>query len=66
VRQIGYRWACIFTAIRPATGEDVTRVLPAVNAAAMQAFLDHVAASRRPTPTSSWCSTARTGTPAAT
>ena len=35
-----------FTAIRPATGEDVTLVLPAVNTAAMQVFLDHVAASR--------------------
>lgn len=48
MRQIGYKWAYIFTAIRPATGEDVTLVLPAVNAAAMQVFLDHVATSRPP------------------
>ena len=46
VQQLGYLWAYIFTAIRPATGEDVTLVLPAVNTAAMQVFLDHVAASR--------------------
>jgi transposase len=46
VQQLGYQWAYIFTAIRPATGEDVTLVLPAVNAAAMQIFLDHVAACR--------------------
>jgi len=48
VRQLAYQWAYIFTAIRPATGEDVTLVLPAVNAEAMQVFLDHVAASRPP------------------
>ena len=48
MRQIGYQWAYIFTAIRPATGEDVTLVLPVVNAAAMQVFLNHVAASRPP------------------
>ena len=47
-RQLGYRWAYIFTAIRLAMGEDVTLVLPAVNAEAMQVFLDHVAASRPP------------------
>jgi transposase len=46
VQQLGYLWAYIFTAIRPATGEDVTLVLPTVNTAAMQVFLDHVAASR--------------------
>jgi transposase len=46
VQQLGYLWAYIFTALRPATGEDVTLVLPAVNTAAMQVFLDHVAASR--------------------
>jgi hypothetical protein len=46
VQQLGYLWAYIFTAIRPATGEDATLVLPAVNTAAMQAFLDHFAASR--------------------
>ena len=48
VRQLGYQWAYIFTAVRPATGEDVTLVLPTVNAEAMQVFLDHVAASRPP------------------
>ncbi|MBA2575534.1 MAG: IS630 family transposase [Euzebyaceae bacterium] len=46
VQQLGYLWAYIFTAIRPATGEDVTLVLPTVDTAAMQVFLDHVAASR--------------------
>ena len=46
LQQLGYKWAYIFTAIRPATGEDVTLVLPTVNTAAMQLFLDHVAASR--------------------
>jgi hypothetical protein len=48
VQQPGYQWVYIFTAIRPATGKDVTLVLPAVNTAAMQIFLDHVAASRPP------------------
>lgn len=48
LQQLGYQWAYIFTAIRPATGEDVTLVLPAVDAAAMQVFLDHVSASRPP------------------
>lgn len=48
VQQLGYQWAYIFAAIRPATGEDVTLVLPTVNATAMQVFFDHVAASRPP------------------
>ena len=48
VQQLGYKWAYIFTAIRPATGEDVTLVLPTVNTEAMQVFLDQVAASRPP------------------
>jgi transposase len=48
LQQIGYDWTYIFTAIRPATGEDVTLVLPTVNANAMQIFLDHVAATRPP------------------
>lgn len=48
VQQLGYQWAYIFTAIRPATGEDVTLVLPCVNANAMQVFLDHVSTSRPP------------------
>jgi hypothetical protein len=42
-QQISY---LIFTAIRPATGEDFTLVLPTEDTAAMQVFLDHVAASR--------------------
>jgi hypothetical protein len=45
VQQLGYLWARIFTAIRPATGEDLTLVLPTVDTAAMQVFLDHVAKS---------------------
>lgn len=48
VQQLGYKWAYIFTAIRPATGEDVTLVLPTVNTQAMQVFLNQVAASRPP------------------
>jgi hypothetical protein len=36
----------MFAATRPATGEDVTRGLSAMNAAAIQGFRDHVAASR--------------------
>jgi transposase len=46
VQQLGYPWTCIFTAIRPARGEDITLVLPTVNTAAMQVFLDNVAAFR--------------------
>ena len=45
-RQLGDRWTYVFAAIRPATGEDVTPVLPTANAQAMQVFLDHVAPSR--------------------
>ncbi len=48
LQQIGYQWAYIFTAIRPATGEDITLVLPTVDTGAMQVFLDHIAASRPP------------------
>ena len=44
-RQIGYQWAYIYTAIRPATGEDFTLVLPTVNAAVMNLYLDHFAAT---------------------
>jgi hypothetical protein len=46
VQQIGYLWTYIFTAIRPATGEDFTLVLPSADTAAMQVFLNHVAGSR--------------------
>ena len=35
-----------FTAVRPTTGEDVTLVLPTVNTAVMQVFLDQLAACR--------------------
>ena len=44
-RQIGYQWAYIYTAAHPASGEDFTLVLPAVNATVMQLFLDHFAAT---------------------
>ena len=37
-RQIGYQWAYIFSAVRPATGDDVTLVLPSVNAKVMDCF----------------------------
>ena len=34
-RQIGYQWAYIFSAVRPDTGDDVTLVMPSVNAKVM-------------------------------
>jgi transposase len=43
--QRGYQWAYIFTAVRPATGEDFTLVLPGVNTALMQLFLARFAAT---------------------
>ncbi len=42
-RQIGYQWAYIFSAVRPDTGDDVTLVLPSVNAKVMDLFLAHFA-----------------------
>lgn len=42
--QQGYKWAYIYTAVEPATGNDFTLVLPRVTADAMQAFLDRFAA----------------------
>ena len=42
-RQIGYHWAYIFSAVRPDTGDDVTLVMPSVNA-------DLKAYCRDPTP----------------
>ena len=36
-RQIGYQWAYIFSAVRPDTGDDVTLVMPSVNAKVMAA-----------------------------
>ena len=37
--QIGYRWAYIFTAVRPAASDDFTLVLPTVNAKVIDLFL---------------------------
>ena len=42
-RQIGYQWAYIFSAVRPDTGDDVTLVMPSVNAKVMDLFLAHFA-----------------------
>src|SRR5205085_12352989 len=36
--QQGYQWSYIFSAVRPATGEDFTLVLPVVSAAVMDLF----------------------------
>jgi hypothetical protein len=43
VRQQGFRWTYIFSAIQPLTGDDVTLVLPSVGTDTMQLFLDHFA-----------------------
>jgi len=48
LRQIGYEWAFLFGAVRPATGESFALVLPEVSTAATQVFLDRFAATRRP------------------
>ena len=40
---IGYQWAYIFSAVRPDTGDDVTLVMPSVNAKVMDLFLAHFA-----------------------
>ena len=45
LRQIGYEWAFLFGAVRPATGDGFALVLPDVSAGAMQAFLDRFAAA---------------------
>ena len=37
-RQIGYQWAYIFSAVRPDTGDEVTLVMPSVNAKVMDLF----------------------------
>ena len=42
-RQIGYQWAYIFSAVRPDTGDDVSLVMPSVNAKVMDLFLAHFA-----------------------
>ena len=36
--QQGYQWSYIFSAVRPATGEDFTLVLPVFSAAVMDLF----------------------------
>ena len=56
-RQIGYQWAYIFSAVRPDTGDDVTLVMPSVNAKVMDLFLG-CTLSRYPGPGCarlSWC-----------
>jgi transposase len=47
LRQVGYEWAHLFGAVRPATGEGFALVLPEVSTAAMQVFLGHFAATIR-------------------
>ena len=43
-RQIGYQWAYIFSAVRPMiTGDDVTLVMPSVNAKLSWPVLAHFA-----------------------
>lgn len=44
LRQIGYEWAFLYGAVRPATGDGFALVLPEVSTGAMQAFLDRFAA----------------------
>ena len=48
LRQIGYEWAFLFGAVRPATGEGFALVLPAVLTAATAAFLERFASTRGP------------------
>ena len=36
--RVGYQWAYIFSAVRPDTGDDVTLVMPSVNAKVMDLF----------------------------
>ena len=54
-RQIGYQWAYIFSAVRPDTGDDVTLVMPSVNAKVMDRFshTSPIPWTRMRTP--SWC-----------
>src|SRR5881409_3264067 len=60
--QQGYQWAYIFSAIRPATGEDFTLVLPVVSAAVMDFFLASSPPHSRPTPMPCSCLTVPAGT----
>jgi transposase len=46
--QQGYQWTYIFSAVRPATGEDFTLVLPVVSAAVMDLFLAQFSAAVPP------------------
>jgi transposase len=48
MRQIGYDWAFLFGAVRPATGEGFALVPPEVSTAATAAFLERFAATRGP------------------
>ena len=48
LRQIGYEWAFLFGAVRPATGEGFAPVLPEVSTAATGTFLDRFAVTRGP------------------
>ena len=62
VQQPGHLWASILTPIRPATGEDVTRVLPAVSTAASASSSSTMSPPPgRRTRISSWRSTAPAG-----
>ena len=66
VQQPGHLWASILTPIRPATGEDVTRVLPAVSTAASASSSSTMSPPPgRRTRISSWRSTAPAGMRAA-
>ena len=43
LRQVGYEWAFLFGAVRPATGQGFALVLPEVSTAAMGVFLTELA-----------------------
>ena len=44
LRQLGYEWAYLYAAVRPATGEGFALVLPEVSSVATQLFLEFFAA----------------------
>jgi transposase len=48
LRQIGYEWAFLFGAVRPATGQGFALVLPEVSTTATATFLERFAATRGP------------------
>ena len=60
--QRGYQWAYLYTAVRPATGENFTVVLPTVDAGLMDLFLARFGRRSPTTSTPSWCLTAPAGT----